>query len=69
MHPEVQEKVREEAKRVFSNDTNYYSKFNDLVYTRAVFDETLRLFPSVVSIPKWTITETTLGKYTIPVEV
>merc|ERR1712137_646724 len=70
-YPEIQEKIFEESSRVFEgvDPSDYYSKFNELKYTRAVLEETLRMYPSVVSVPKWTIAETQLGDYVIPERV
>jgi len=68
IYPEIQEKVYEEAVRVLDGvgKDKYYSKFNQLQYTKAVFEETLRMYPSVAAIPKYTVEDTRLGDYLIP---
>ncbi|PRP83543.1 cytochrome P450 [Planoprotostelium fungivorum] len=68
MHPQVQEKMKEEADRVYGDREPRYEDFNSLVYTNAVAYEVLRLFPPVVEIPKYCPREQTLcgGKYTVP---
>ena len=69
-HPEIQEKVREEARKLFGSSKNIeYSSVGDLKYAKAVFRETLRLYPSVVNIPKWTVADVELGGYRIPAQV
>lgn len=67
LNPDIQEKVYEEAKEVLSDidESEYFSNLSRLEYTKAVFDETLRKFPSVVSVPKYAIEDTTLGGYPI----
>lgn len=54
-HPEVQERLRAEAETVGPVVT--FDDYRELTYTRAVIDETLRLYP-----PAWLITRTSLAR-------
>ncbi|KAH9941606.1 cytochrome P450 [Epithele typhae] len=75
LHPDEQEKLYEHIRSVIPDDqTPTYEDFSKLTYTMAVFNETLRLFPPVITIPKESEEDTTftttnaLGeKRTIPV--
>ncbi|MEI1277218.1 cytochrome P450 [Leptospira venezuelensis] len=55
-HPEICEKVREEANRVLGNKTPTLEDVQKLTYTRKVLDEVLRLYP-----PAWVIERTAMG--------
>jgi cytochrome P450 len=46
-HPAVEARVHEEVDRVFGDRAPAYGDLERLVYSRAVIDETLRLFPPV----------------------
>jgi cytochrome P450 len=46
-HPAVEARVHEEVDRVFGDREPVYGDMENLVYCRAVIDETLRLFPPV----------------------
>ena len=46
-----------------------YGRLDQLVYCRAVFEETLRMYPPVVSVPKKAIENTELAGYNIPAGV
>mmetsp|Transcript_12877 Transcript_12877/g.51414 ORF Transcript_12877/g.51414 Transcript_12877/m.51414 type:complete len:356 (+) Transcript_12877:26-1093(+) len=67
-HPEIQEKMCTEATEVLDGcqPEDYYGRLDRLVYCRAVFEETLRKYPPVVSVPKKAIEDTELGGYHIP---
>ena len=73
LHPDIQEQVYEESVAVLGHldpDTDdYYSCVNKLPLAKAVFEETLRLYPSATNIPKWTVEETEIGGYSIPPRV
>lgn len=56
LHPEVGDRIAEEAERVAPGRPVQYSDYRELVYSRAVIDETLRLYP-----PAWLITRSALG--------
>jgi len=52
-HPEVQQKIFEEVNSVVGSEEEItYAQFSKLTYTKAVFKETLRVFPPVVLVPK-----------------
>ncbi|PKA17821.1 cytochrome P450 [Leptospira haakeii] len=55
-HPEICEKVREEANRVLGDKTPSLEDVQKLTYTRKVLDEVLRLYP-----PAWVIERTAMG--------
>ncbi|PJZ50372.1 cytochrome P450 [Leptospira saintgironsiae] len=55
-HPEICEKVREEANRVLGDKTPTLEDVQKLTYTRKVLDEVLRLYP-----PAWVIERTAMG--------
>lgn len=61
LYPEIQEQTFKSIKEVLPNisDELSYEKVADLKYCLAIFMETLRLYPSVVVIPKF-CTENTL---------
>ncbi|KZV92266.1 cytochrome P450 [Exidia glandulosa HHB12029] len=66
LHPEVQDKLYEEAKRLWPEDsgeqwsTSKLPDYNRLEYALAVFRETLRLFPAEVAIQRMSVNDTTL---------
>ena len=57
-YPEVQDWVAEEARQVLassnSEEWDYATAFEELKRCRAVLSETLRLYPSILALPKWT---------------
>lgn len=55
-HPEIQERVALEADRVLGSSPATLENYRELTFTKAVFDETLRLYP-----PAWLITRQSLG--------
>ncbi len=55
-HPEIQERVAAEADRVLGSAPATLADYRELTFTKAVFDETLRLYP-----PAWLITRQSLG--------
>jgi cytochrome P450 len=67
LHPEVQQKIFEEVSTVLQpGQIPTYADFQKLIYTRCVFKETLRFYPQVPEIPKWTVEDTQLGSFTLP---
>ncbi|TPX32147.1 hypothetical protein SmJEL517_g04693 [Synchytrium microbalum] len=50
---DIQEELHAEVERVLGDRDPKYQDYNELKYCQAVANETLRLFPAVVSIPKW----------------
>ncbi|KAI0739086.1 cytochrome P450 [Daedaleopsis nitida] len=75
LYPDEQEKFYQNIKKVLGDCTTpTYEQFSTLSYGMAVFNETLRLFPPVITIPKQSAEDTTFTttnaageKRTIPV--
>lgn len=69
-HPEVLEKIREESMRVRGGDVDAPLSLDlveDMVYTRAVIKEVLRLMPPVIMVPYLTTREFPVTPdYTVP---
>lgn len=65
-NPLIQEKVCEEIQSVFGNETITPDKFNELVYTKAVISETMRLYPAAWSMARKNTEEITMNGTTIP---
>jgi len=64
-HPQIQEKVREEIKRVFPNDIDP-ENLRDLKFMEHVINETMRLYPPVTTLTRTTKEDTVFGDYFIP---
>ncbi|KAJ3656430.1 hypothetical protein Zmor_015510 [Zophobas morio] len=68
-HPEVQEKVFQEQKEIFEdwkNPETTYSDLQKMKYLECVLKETLRLYPSVPVIGRYTTEEMNFDGYVIP---
>ncbi|KAJ3270354.1 hypothetical protein HDV01_007879 [Terramyces sp. JEL0728] len=61
LHPEVQARLYEEVMSTCGNNPPDYKNTN-----QAIINETLRLYPAVVAVPKLTVGNQSLGKYIIP---
>ncbi|KAJ5701492.1 cytochrome P450 [Penicillium malachiteum] len=61
-HPEVQDWVSEELQSVEVTSGNYGDVFSQLIRCKAVLLETLRLFPPIPNLPKWTSNQAQLLK-------
>ena len=55
-HPDVLDRLRTEADAVLGDEPPTFDRLRELVYARAVFDETLRLYP-----PAWLVTRNVLA--------
>ncbi|KAI9351295.1 cytochrome P450, partial [Obelidium mucronatum] len=68
LHPTKQEALFTEVKEIVGDsEAPKYSDYSKFKYAMAVLNETLRLFPPVVSIPKYTSTERlSLGPFIFP---
>jgi len=68
LHPAVQETLVREIRETLGDRDPTYDDFPNLVYPLCIMFETLRLFPSVVAIPKLSPhkNELLIGKYWIP---
>lgn len=64
-HPDVRERVREEARTVIGEETPRYDHAADLDYTRRVFRETLRLYPPAWAVFREARAEVRLGEYRV----
>lgn len=60
IHPEIQEKAREEVHSVHGTDGPEYDDVKRLPYLQAVLNETLRLYPSVPIDVKYSLLNDTL---------
>jgi len=67
LNPHLQEKLREEVKRVFPGDINPEG-LKDLTFTLNVVNEALRLHPPVPVLSRRTSEDIKLGDYNIPKE-
>ena len=65
-NPAVRARMIEEIDAVLQGRPATPDDFADLVYTRAVFDETLRLCPTMFFVPKTAIRDVVLGGYFLP---
>ncbi|KAJ3270358.1 hypothetical protein HDV01_007883 [Terramyces sp. JEL0728] len=65
-NPRIQERLHQEIVSVCGNEIPDYKHLNEIPYTFAVMNETLRLYPPVIAIPKVAVGEQTLGRYVIP---
>ncbi|KAH9244388.1 hypothetical protein BASA81_018204 [Batrachochytrium salamandrivorans] len=65
-HPAAQQRMYEEITLVLKGGDPEYKHIHEMAYTLAVMNETLRMFPPMLVIPKYAANQQTLGKYTIP---
>jgi cytochrome P450 len=65
-HPQVQEKLAEEAQAILGDREPTMEDIPRLTYAANVFNETLRLFPPAGMFGRRALQETTLGGYEIP---
>lgn len=65
-HPEARARFHEEVDRVLRGRTPTAEDLPRLPYTRAVFDEALRLYPPAPAIQRKAMTRTTVGGMTLP---
>ncbi|TPX73527.1 hypothetical protein CcCBS67573_g05207 [Chytriomyces confervae] len=68
LHPKKQQKLYDEIRQVLGNaSAPEYKDLAKLKYALSVMNETMRLFPPVTGIPKYTATQTlALGPYVLP---
>jgi cytochrome P450 len=62
-HPEVQQKVFEEIQEVESNSVDILEIISKLEYTRAVIDESMRLYPPAWITDRENIEDDTIGEF------
>ena len=65
-HPEVAARFHEEIDRVLQGRTPTAGDLHQLPYTRAVFDEAVRLFPPVPAVQRKAATSTSIGGFSLP---
>jgi cytochrome P450 len=66
-HPDVDEQVREEVRRVLSGRPAAYADLTALAYTTRVVKETLRIYPPTWGlIPRVAVEDVPMGRYVIP---
>ncbi|KAJ3252013.1 hypothetical protein HK103_001888 [Boothiomyces macroporosus] len=66
LHPHVQERLYQEVKLTCGDQPPEYKHINQVPYCFAIINESLRLYPAVVAVPKLAVTNATIGKYVIP---
>ena len=66
IHPEVRTRFHAEVDRILQGRTPTADDLPHLPYTRAIFDESLRLYPPVPAVQRKALTQTTLGGITLP---
>ena len=65
-NPRARDRMIEEIDNVLGRRPATPDDFADLVYTRAVFDETLRLCPPVYLLPRTAVRDVVIGGYFLP---
>jgi len=65
-HPEVRQRVREEANAVIGDETPSYDHVSELEYTGRVFQEALRLYPAAWAVFRQASADVRLGNYRVP---
>jgi cytochrome P450 len=65
-HPEVEQRVADEADRVLGTRRAGFADADRLVYSRMVLDESLRLYPPAWGFSRLALAEDRLGGYRVP---
>lgn len=65
-HPEARRRVHEEASRILGSRPPAFKDLPQLLYTRMVIDETLRLYPPADTIIRKPLEDDVIGGYRIP---
>ena len=65
-YPEVYRKVKEEVLREVSGEVPTFEQLHKLIYTQAVFEESMRLFPPFWRISRRTTVDTKVKDFDIP---
>ncbi len=66
LNPEIAERLRREVNAVLGERTPTFEDLGKLSLARAIFDETLRLYPSAWGQPRQSIADDEIGGYFIP---
>jgi cytochrome P450 len=64
-HLDVQEKIAAEVKQVIGNRDPVFADYHQLEYTKAVFNETMRLYPPAWVLTRNAVADINLGGYEI----
>ncbi len=64
--PEVEQRLHQEVDSVLASRSAIFADYEKLVYTRAIIDETLRLYPPFPLLAREAIEEDQIGKRGIP---
>jgi len=64
--PEVEQRMHQEVDSVLANRQATFADYEKLVYTRAIIDETLRLYPPVPLLTREAVVDDQIGKRRIP---
>ncbi|MFC4068984.1 cytochrome P450 [Actinoplanes subglobosus] len=65
-HPEVRERLREEAVSVLGDRLPVFEDLHELRYTSMVLEEAMRLFPPVWILPRRSLAADEVGGYPVP---
>jgi cytochrome P450 len=68
-HPEVAQRVREEALRVLGDRDPVFEDLHRLSYTTQVVQEAMRLYPPVWMLPRLSLAEDNVGGFHVPSNV
>ena len=65
-HRDVQDKLREEARRVLGDRPPTFADLHQLTYTTQVVQEAMRLYPPVWILPRLSLAEDNVGGWRVP---
>jgi cytochrome P450 len=65
-HPATEERLHDELEHVLAGRAPTQTDLPQLVYTRMVIEESLRLYPPIWLIPRQAVTTDRIGEYEIP---
>lgn len=65
-HPEVESKLHEELDRVLQGRLPTWDDYPNLKFTRAIFAESMRLYPPIYIIARQALKDFSIGNHTVP---
>jgi cytochrome P450 len=65
-HPDVADRVRDEARAVLGDRTPTFEDLHELRYTTMVVQESMRLYPAVWVLPRKALADDEIGGYHVP---
>ena len=65
-YPEVMQKVKDEVRSTIQGDSPTYQEIEKLIYTKAVFQESMRLYPPFWRISRQAQENTKIGGFDVP---